>query len=96
MIDDIEALPAIEPAEQPSPAVPEAVVPPAVQRFESCRWRQAAEDAVPAHCTHRDVAPMAGVQAFKPEAWCMDCALYKVRRTPKKRPTPTPQDRYYY
>jgi hypothetical protein len=69
---------------------------PARQRFETCRWRQAAEDATPAHCTHRDVAPMAGTNGFDPEAWCADCAYYKVRRTPRKRPTPPPSDRYYY
>ncbi|MEE2963835.1 MAG: hypothetical protein VX427_06745 [Acidobacteriota bacterium] len=28
--------------------------------------------------------PYAGKLAFTPEAWCPDCALYKLRRTPKK------------
>jgi len=28
---------------------------------------------------------MAGVTGFDPAAWCPDCALYKLRRTPKKR-----------
>jgi hypothetical protein len=70
----------------------------AVQRFESCRWRQAPEEGAPAHCTHRDVLPMAGANGFDPEAWCTECALYKVRRTPRKRPAPPapPQDRWSY
>ena len=38
---------------------------------------------------------MAGA-AFTAEAWCLDCGFYKVRRTPKKRPMPSPEDRYYY
>jgi len=28
---------------------------------------------------------MAGTNSFDPEAWCLDCAFYKLRRTPKKR-----------
>ena len=95
MFDETEGVPAVEPAEPVVPAA-EPVASPAVQRFESCRWRQVAEDPTPAHCTHRDVAPMAGVQTFNPEAWCLECEFYKVRRTPKKRPFPPPQDRYYY
>ena len=79
----------------PTP-VPEAPVPPAVQRFESCRWRQAVEDTTPAHCTHRDVITIAGVQTFSPEAWGPDCEYYKIKRTPRKRPAPPPQDNYYY
>jgi hypothetical protein len=30
------------------------------------------------------VLPIAGVN-FNPEAWCPDCAFFKLRRTPKKR-----------
>lgn len=71
-----------------------AALSPAVQRFKTCRWRQAAEDGVPEHCTHRDVLPMAGTGGFDPAAWCTDCTYYKVRRTPRKR-TPEP-DRYFY
>jgi hypothetical protein len=67
---------------------------PAVQRFESCRWRQAAEEGNPAHCTHRDVAPIAGINTFDPNAWCTDCGLYKIRRAPRKRPAPP--ERFYY
>jgi hypothetical protein len=73
----------------------EAAVSPAAKRFDTCRWRKAAEDGSPAHCTHRDVVTMAGTQAFSPEAWCTDCDKFKVRRTPRK-PTPQPTyDRYY-
>lgn len=55
----------------------------AVQRFKSCRWRRPPEDG-PECCGHRDVLPIAGT-SFNPEAWCPDCAYYKLRRTPKKR-----------
>jgi hypothetical protein len=59
----------------------------AVQRYHSCRWRKAPEDGNPAdYCSHRDVLPMAGTAGFDPEAWCLECSLYKVRRVPKKRP----------
>jgi hypothetical protein len=58
----------------------------AVQRYHSCRWRKAPEEGSPAdHCSHRDVQPMAGTTGFDAEAWCPDCAFYKVRRIPKKR-----------
>jgi hypothetical protein len=30
------------------------------------------------------VLPIAGT-SFNPEAWCLDCTFYKLRRTPKKR-----------
>ncbi len=69
---------------------------PAVLRFQTCRWRKAADGGVPDHCTHRDVQPMAGTAGFAPDAWCSDCGLFKVRRIPRKRPLPTPDDRYYY
>jgi len=68
----------------------------AVQRFRTCRWRKAAEDGVPDHCTHRDVQPMAGTAGFSPDSWCLDCGHYKVRRNPRKRPFPSTDDRYYY
>jgi hypothetical protein len=35
---------------------------------------------------------MAGTNGFDPEAWCPDCAFYKVRRVPKKR---SPEDYGY-
>jgi hypothetical protein len=31
------------------------------------------------------VLPMAGTTGFDPEAWCLECTFYKLRRTPKKR-----------
>ena len=97
MPDQFESGPGDEsgPDEADSTA-PKVTLSPAAQRFDSCRWRQVAEDGTPAHCTHRDVVTMAGVQTFSPDAWCTDCGFYKVRRTPRKRPTPPPQDRYYY
>lgn len=58
---------------------------PAVQRFQSCRWRRPAENGTPECCGHRDVLPITGTNGFDPEAWCPDCAFYKLRRTPKKR-----------
>jgi hypothetical protein len=64
---------------------------PAQARFLSCRWRKAAEDGLPDHCTHRDVLPMAGVQGFTPESWCADCGYYKAKRTPRKRPLEEPE-----
>ena len=57
---------------------------PAVARFKSCRWRRPPEDG-PECCGHRDVLPIAGHDRFNPEAWCPDCAFFKLRRTPKKR-----------
>jgi hypothetical protein len=55
----------------------------AVMKFKSCRWRRPPEDG-PECCGHRDVLPIAGT-SFNPEAWCPDCAFFKLRRTPKKR-----------
>jgi hypothetical protein len=70
---------------QPAAAAPAdaPVVPPAVERFKSCRWR-ATPDAGE-FCTHRDVLPFAGKEGFVAESWCPDCSFYKLRRTPKKR-----------
>ena len=59
------------------------VVSEAVTKFKSCRWRRPPEDG-PECCGHRDVLPIAGT-SFNPEAWCPDCAFFKLRRTPKKR-----------
>ncbi len=58
---------------------------PAMQRFHSCRWYQPPEGGAAEFCTHREVKPYAGTTSFDAEAWCPDCAHYKVRRTPKKR-----------
>jgi hypothetical protein len=71
----------------PSPGNPaassDAPMSPAMARFKSCRWRRPPEDG-PECCGHRDVLPIAGT-SFNPEAWCPDCAFFKLRRTPKKR-----------
>jgi hypothetical protein len=63
---------------------------PAADRFLSCRWRKAAEQGTPDHCTHRDVLPMAGITGFVPDSWCADCAFFKAKRTPRKRTEPEP------
>jgi hypothetical protein len=89
--------PALAPAE-PTPvpeSFPVAESSAAVQRFQSCRWRQKAEDGVPDHCAHRDVQPMTGNTGFAPEAWCPDCARYKVRRNPRKPAPRLPGNGYY-
>jgi hypothetical protein len=57
---------------------------PAAAKFKSCRWRRPPDEG-PECCGHRDVLPIAGTASFDPEAWCLDCAFYKLRRTPKKR-----------
>jgi hypothetical protein len=73
----------------PAPGVdasPQAIpVSAAVQRFQTCRWRRPAENGTPECCGHRDVLPLTGTNGFDPEAWCPECAFYKLRRTPKKR-----------
>ncbi len=56
----------------------------AVARFRSCRWRKPPEDGEAECCTHRDVLPLTGTRGFDPEAWCPDCAFFKLRRTPRK------------
>lgn len=73
-------------SEQPTPS-------PAVVRFRSCRWYQPPESGAPEFCTHREVKPYAGTATFDADAWCPDCAHYKVRRTPKKR---DPNDAFGY
>ena len=55
-------------------------------RFESCRWRATQENGGSAYCTHRDVLPYAGMNGFKPQAWCPDCVFFKMRRGSRKRP----------
>ena len=54
-------------------------------RFTSCRWQQPAEEGSAAFCTHREVKPYAGTTGFDPDAWCVECQYYKLRRAPKKR-----------
>ena len=60
-------------------------VSPAVERFQTCRWRKPHENGSADCCGHRDVLPMTGANGFDPTAWCPDCGYYKLRRTPKKR-----------
>jgi hypothetical protein len=84
-----------EPYPPPADAAASPVVgtPPssaAVMKFKSCRWRRPPEDG-PECCGHRDVLPLAGT-SFNPEAWCPECTLFKLRRTPKKR---SPEDYRY-
>ncbi len=83
-----------EPAPDAAPATTEVVAPvapeaptesAAVLRFRSCRWYQAPEAGNAEFCTHREVKPYAGTTAFDAAAWCLDCAHFKLRRTPKKR-----------
>lgn len=80
----VDALPLVAtPVAAPDPA--EVAGPtPATHRFHACRWHKGADTGVSAHCTHRDVLPMAGVAGFSADAWCTDCSYYKLRRTPKK------------
>jgi hypothetical protein len=73
-----------------STPAPTAEVSAAVVKFKSCRWRRPPEDG-PECCGHRDVLPIAGT-SFNPDAWCPDCQLFKLRRTPKKR---SPEDYRY-
>ena len=75
-------VPATMTSEPPGAGQPEASA--AVVRFKSCRWRRPPEEG-PECCGHRDVLPMAGTTGFDPQAWCLDCTFYKLRRTPKKR-----------
>ena len=86
---DAPATPGIMTPEAPNAAQPEVSA--AVTRFKSCRWRRPPEEG-PECCGHRDVLPMAGTTGFDPEAWCLECTFYKLRRTPKKR---DPNDYHY-
>jgi len=82
-----------EPFSNPGASRPEGTTAPAVDgpaqsaatiRFKSCRWRRPPDEGTEC-CGHRDVLPIAGSTGFDPEAWCPECAFYKLRRTPKKR-----------
>jgi hypothetical protein len=70
------------PVSPPPPATP--LVSEAVIKFRSCRWRRPPDEGTEC-CGHRDVLPIAGSNSFDAEAWCPDCAFFKLRRTPKKR-----------
>ncbi len=65
----------------PSATAPEPT--PAEARFQSCRW--SVDDGGPPYCSNPEVLPYAGKGGFSAESWCLDCALYKVRRKAQKR-----------
>jgi hypothetical protein len=102
MAEEFETGGTFVPAQAPADPEPALESPPApelsdaVKRFQSCRWRKAAEEGTPDHCTHRDVQPMAGTTGFDAEAWCPDCTCYKLRRNPRKPAPRPPTDRFYY
>jgi hypothetical protein len=74
-VESSDVLPPDPPAEDPTEA-----------RFKSCRWYETQEgDDLPDYCSNRDVLPFAGKNAFRPDAWCADCELFKVKRITKKR-----------
>lgn len=90
---DDAGVPASEPAAASADEQPAAS--PAAERFRSCRWR-ATPDAGE-FCTHRDVLPFAGKEGFNADSWCLECAFYKLRRTPKKRERePDRSSDYFY
>ena len=72
---------------EPAPAEPEPAPAedPALTRFTSCRWHATQDNGGAAYCSHRDVQPYAGKNGFNPQAWCIECEFFKVRRTVKKR-----------
>jgi len=72
-------------SDQEAPPNPDLSGSPAFVRFRSCRWQQPAENGNQEYCTHREVKPYAGTQGFDPDAWCLECQHYKLRRAPKKR-----------
>ena len=76
--------PAPRPESPTAPSVDSTAQTVAVMRFKSCRWRRPPDEGTEC-CGHRDVLPIAGTTGFDPEAWCPECAFYKLRRTPKKR-----------
>jgi len=69
---------------QASAPAAESIVPDAVIKFRSCRWRRPPDEGVEC-CGHRDVLPIAGTTSFDPTAWCPDCQYFKLRRMPKKK-----------
>ena len=83
LVEDDAASTAAEPAPAETEETP--TEDPAITRFTSCRWHATQDNGGAAYCSHRDVQPYAGMNGFKPEAWCIDCEFFKVRRTVKKR-----------
>ena len=90
MFDDSD-----RPPEPDAPSQPkgEPEPDPAQARFQRCQWH--ATDGDRKYCSNRDVLPYAGKNGFDPLAWCPDCTLYKLRRTPKKRPRSEVDDDSY-
>ncbi len=82
-VGDSVAVPTASPDNVAATADP-AIETAAVARFHSCRWRKPPENGEAECCTHRDVLPLTGTRGFDPEAWCPDCAFFKLRRTPRK------------
>jgi hypothetical protein len=72
------------PVTTPEPQAPALTA--AEARFVTCRWRKPADAGLPAHCTHRDVVPMAGATGFSADSWCSDCVYYKVKRVVRRPP----------
>ncbi|MDA1093635.1 MAG: hypothetical protein O3A25_10270 [Acidobacteria bacterium] len=97
IFDDVEPPPELIPPAAEPQQVPEAPPEPelsaAVARFKACRWHAGEEHQE--YCSNRDVLPYAGKLAFTAAAWCPDCALYKLRRTPRKHPRPGDDDYDY-
>ena len=82
--DPTPPLDSTPPAHSDTPAVevpPEQS--PAEIRFKKCRFYAENDNRI--YCSNRDVLPYAGKNGFSAEAWCLECTLYKLRRTPKKR-----------
>ena len=82
-----------EPEASPAQAQGEPEASLAEVRFRACRWHTDADGQ--RFCSNRDVLPYAGKSGFDPEAWCPDCTLYKLRRTPKKQSRPEEDDYPY-
>ncbi len=67
---------------QPARTTDEPEPTPAAARFQKCRWSVTEDEQE--YCSNPDVLPYAGKGGFTPEAWCLDCALYKLRRKARK------------
>ena len=80
MLDDSRTLVHAEPAS----TLPAEAKETAVGRFRSCKWYDKVEGGTE-YCTHVDVLPYAGKTGFTANAWCFDCAFYKIRRAVNRR-----------
>ena len=81
MFDDSGSPSTTDPPVAPDPALED----PAAKRFQSCRWHDKKKDGGAEYCSHGEVLPYAGRNGFNPDAWCLECGFYKLRRTVKKR-----------